>query len=386
MDKLNALILAPHFLPGYKAGGVLRSLVNFVDLFSDTLSFDVITSDRDLGDKEPYYSTDPFERLDKNYTAFYCGGFVSYFSTLIKMLKKKHDFVFLNGLFNFRYSILFLLLYKFGFCKSKVYLFVRGELFESALVNKSFLKKNLLSIFRFLNLFDSVIFLVTDKNEFKVLEAFVGPKVSHIIFPDLPSFSFQESLLSCKLIKQVRSEELINLVFVGRIAEIKNIKFFISLLFNVKSKVFFEIYGVVDSLDYYNQCLLEVSKLPSNVTVLFKGACNYFDLPQVIYNADMLILPSFSENFGHVVAESLLLGVPVFVTKNSPWSDFLENQFGLVMDIDSDFSSTINDLKILIDNKLMKSTSLEDRIEFSKAAKRKMISFFKFDELKQNIF
>ena len=36
--------------------------------------------------------------------------------------------------------------------------------------------------------------------------------------------------------------------------------------------------------------------------------------------ADVCVVPSFSENFGMVVAESLATGVPVIVSKAAPWS------------------------------------------------------------------
>ena len=385
MTKRSALVLAPHFSPGYKAGGVLRSLVNFIDLFSDELYFDVITSDRDLGDENPYYKNDPYVKSGRDFTVFYCGKFSGYFSTLRKLLSSGHDFVFLNGLFNLRYCLMLLILKRLGLINSDFYLFIRGELFDSALKNKLILKRSILLFCRYCGLFSGVKFLVTDISESNALESLIGIKADYKVFPDLPSFSFYENLISRNLVKKEYCSEKLNLIYVGRVVEIKNLKYFISQLRNVYNNVNFEIFGVIDSSDYYKQCLLEVSKLPSNITVVFRGDCKHSDLPNVIYSADMLILPSLSENFGHVIAESLLLGVPVFATKNSPWNNFLADDFGLVMDIDSNISEVINQLKSIIDSRLIKSRTLDDRIEFSKAARSKMISFFKFDELKRSL-
>lgn len=45
----------------------------------------------------------------------------------------------------------------------------------------------------------------------------------------------------------------------------------------------------------------------------------------VYRNADLFVLPTFSENFGVVIAEALSYGLPVITTRRAPWSD-LETQ------------------------------------------------------------
>jgi glycosyltransferase involved in cell wall biosynthesis len=45
-------------------------------------------------------------------------------------------------------------------------------------------------------------------------------------------------------------------------------------------------------------------------------------------SADLVLLPSHSENFGIVVAEALASGVPVITTRGTPWRDLIEHRCG----------------------------------------------------------
>ncbi len=50
--------------------------------------------------------------------------------------------------------------------------------------------------------------------------------------------------------------------------------------------------------------------------------------------AELFVLPSYSENFGNVIAESLSYGVPVVTTKGTPWSDLNVYDCGWWVDMD----------------------------------------------------
>ena len=48
------LILAGRYLPGYKDGGPLRTLINLTDALGDEYEFYIACFDRDQGETQPY--------------------------------------------------------------------------------------------------------------------------------------------------------------------------------------------------------------------------------------------------------------------------------------------------------------------------------------------
>lgn len=57
----------------------------------------------------------------------------------------------------------------------------------------------------------------------------------------------------------------------------------------------------------------------------------------VLYRrSDLFILPTYSENFGVVVAEALSVGTPVITTKGAPWQSLIDNNCGWWIQIGSE--------------------------------------------------
>lgn len=66
----------------------------------------------------------------------------------------------------------------------------------------------------------------------------------------------------------------------------------------------------------------------SLVRISFAGALYGEDKWQAYYDADLFVLPTYSENFGMAVAEALAAGTPAIVTTGAPWGGLSDNNCG----------------------------------------------------------
>ncbi len=83
----------------------------------------------------------------------------------------------------------------------------------------------------------------------------------------------------------------------------------------------------------YRLALEQLSRDLRLKRVAFSGAVYSMDKQLVYAESDVLVLPTYSENFGMVVAEALASAVPVIVSKGAPWADVVKEGAGWWVDI-----------------------------------------------------
>lgn len=84
--------------------------------------------------------------------------------------------------------------------------------------------------------------------------------------------------------------------------------------------------------EYEAKVKARVKELGLEDQFIFTGALNDDEKWQAYAMADLFVLPTYSENFGIVVAEALWAGVPVITTKGTPWKELEERKCGWWID------------------------------------------------------
>ncbi len=123
------------------------------------------------------------------------------------------------------------------------------------------------------------------------------------------------------------------LVYLGRIHSIKGIENLIeawSLISGRFPDWELEIYGPGEE-KYINQLKLLAEKRKAK-QISFLGPVYGEQKNHTYRDADLYVLPSYSENFAMTVAEALSYGVPVITTKGTPWQGVEEQGCGWWID------------------------------------------------------
>jgi glycosyltransferase involved in cell wall biosynthesis len=87
--------------------------------------------------------------------------------------------------------------------------------------------------------------------------------------------------------------------------------------------------------DYINILNNKINKLELHDQIRIYNAKYGDEKIEMYHSADLFVLPTYSENFGMVVAEALSCGLPVITTKGTPWKDLEECNAGSWIDIES---------------------------------------------------
>ncbi|MEJ7737963.1 MAG: glycosyltransferase [Chitinophagaceae bacterium] len=335
------LIFVDWFEPGFKAGGPIRSCVNFAHHMKDRYDLFVFTSDRDLGDEQAYPEIIPDQWIhtEAGLQLFYASpAFLDWRKIRQQINTISPDYIYINSMFSVFFSIYPLLMKRFGQIRCKMILAPRGMLKSSALSFKPVKKKIFLLLLHRLRINRFITFHATDDTELNDIATRFGVQssISHIAnFPGSQS-PFQPP-------PSKEAGEL-KMIFVGRIHPVKNLLFLLKALVEVSDRVMLTVVAAMEDEQYWLLCKEWIKKLPSNVCVTLSHDIPHREIEGMIKAHHIFVLPTQGENFGHAIFEAMAAGRPVLISDQTPWRNLEASKAGWDLSLDSPakFSETIH--------------------------------------------
>ena len=330
-DKKKILICIDWYVPGFKAGGPIRSVANIVNAFKEEFEIYILTSAYDFGETEPY------EDVELNLWHEQEGVFIKYLekklmnvSAMTDNIKEVDpDVLYLNSLFSRVFTLIPLAVARKR--KIKTILAPRGMMGKGALGIKYRKKKYFIKIAKFLGWYKRVIWHASTESEKNEIKLNFGKKANVAIAQNIP---LSQTLDLVDILNRKKTGK-VKFVYISRIARVKNLHLAIEAIRKIKSDVVveFDIYGNIEDKDYYKTFDKEIKKYKS-VSIEYKGVLNPNTIANVYADADFMILPTMHENYGHAIVEAWSNGCPVIISKNTPWKNLRIQDLGWDVNID----------------------------------------------------
>ncbi|MFA7329555.1 MAG: glycosyltransferase family 4 protein [Candidatus Delongbacteria bacterium] len=319
------LLLLPHFLPGSRYGGPVRTIANLLTQLDGRYRFHLLTSDREFHDQRPY-------DLPANRWLPWQG------QTRVRYADPRHlgprdlrelgrelrpDVVYLNSFFHPRFSLLPYALWRRGaFGAAGLVLAPRGEFAPGALAQKALKKRLLLGAARLAGRYREPLWQASSPFEAQDIQR-VWPGARLQIARNLGTTPADLPARE----RGKRAGEL-RLLFVGRVSRMKNLDFLLERLTDLPGRVELQVAGPAEDAGYLELCRAVAARLPASVQVRFLGAVEPAAVPGLLRNADLLFQPSLGENFGHAILEALAHGLPALISDRTPWRGLSAAQAG----------------------------------------------------------
>ncbi|HEX8321745.1 glycosyltransferase family 4 protein [Longimicrobium sp.] len=347
---ITVLALVDYYLPGYKAGGPLRTLANMVEQLAGSVRFRVVTRDRDCGDDQPYpgVPAGAWQEVGGAQVLYLAPGQLGP-AGLRRALAGPYDVLYLNSLFSPRLTLAPLLLRRAGgIPRRPVVLAPRGELHPGAMGTGSWgralpravdarfpsprnlKKRGYIATARGLGLLDGVVWQASSEEERADILRHAGPGATVRVAPDLSAAPVPVASAGRA---EKRAGEL-RAAFLSRIAPKKNLDGALRMLRGVRGRVRLDVYGPVEDGAYWDGCQALIAGLPPGVSVHHHGSVAHERVPAVLAESDVLLFPTHGENFGHVIVEAMVQGCPVLISDQTPWRGLEARRAGWDLPLD----------------------------------------------------
>lgn len=314
-NRKTIFVYITGYIPGMGYGGPVTSIWNFVEWFGDKYDIRIVTSNHDYKKTEVYEGiSNGWNKVGKANVMYMpeseygCKRFLN--------LMKDYNvvMVYLSGLYVIK--VLYPAIKASQRMNLNIILATRGMLCKNALALKKYKKIPYLYAVRMLRIFKDVHFQVTSDEEYMQLQKYLGAKPEEItLLPNIHGKTMD--------IRRPKKETgKAKMLFISRIHPKKNLLDAIYAFEKVKGEVDFDIYGPIEDVEYWNKCCERIKVMPENIKIKYCGQLEMMGARESFYNYHAFVFPTLSENYGHVIAESLIANCPIVISQNTtPWDD-----------------------------------------------------------------
>ena len=318
--KPCVLVLSSAYLPGYLAGGPVRSIANLIHRFGRDFTWKVITGDRDFKSQAPYGDV-PIDRWCRVGSAdvYYASPEALGAGRMLRLIRDTpHDLLYLNSFFDPRFSALPMLARKLGVLQRRPVLIApRGEFSEGAYALKRWKKAPFVQIMSMFGVHTDADWHASTELEASDIRRVIGASDAQV---HVASNLAASEVLDGVEAKCSRGPEL-RVCFLSRISPMKNLDFALGVLAKVRQPVAFTVYGPKEDGQHWAECEQLVRALPAHIRFDYAGAIPHERVREELAKHDLFFLPTRGENYGHVLVEAWSAGLPVLISDQTPWRE-----------------------------------------------------------------
>lgn len=338
MSAPRPVVLAfmKHYLPGFRFGGPVRTLANMVEALGDEVDFRIVTTDRDMLDREPYpgIAAGTWMPVGKASVQYVPRSRQTPCEWRRLIRETRPELIYLNSLFDIRFTTMAVLAARRAAATARILIAPRGELSPGALAIKPVRKRAFLALAKRLGLYRSVWWHASTPEEAASIagEFQAAPRILTAIDLPAPAGALPEQTLA---VRGSRGDgDPLHIVFLSRISRMKNLALALSILARSPVPVRFDIWGTLEDERYWETCRTLIAAMPEHVQVRYRGVAAPDEVSAILARYDLMFLPTAGENYGHVIAEALMAGTPVLVSDRTPWRDLERDGLGWDLPID----------------------------------------------------
>lgn len=328
--KQRILVFNGYYIPSIKYGGPTKSLENIVNNCSEHFDFYIVAANHDFNDTKIFtHIHEGWNEVGKAKVLYVNKDETRYSIVKIRQIIEEVQpaLVCLTGILTPSYKIAAIIT-----CNKlhiPTIIAPRGEVCVNTFAMKKMKKSIYAWLITKLGIYNKSFFHATSPEEKEGLIKYFKVKENKITL--IPNISEPPS--SEYPFKLIKEKNKLRIVFISRIQEKKNLLYAINLVNQLKDTVVFDIYGPIESVNYWSQCQELMQSAPSNIKYNYCGNLRPEEVAGTFQKYDVFLFPTISENYGHVIVEAISNRCPVILSKGTtPWDD-LDSRAGYVVSL-----------------------------------------------------